>query len=440
MKVLKAGTSITDISPKKGIELAGYPHFPRYNTGIHDHLYASCLYLDNGREKMAIITMDILYFSRKYVKSVRRKISQNTSIPEGNILISVSHTHSGPWAAGRLDMEALEKGDDVDKEYVEDLNKKLVDLAARAYSSTFNASVGTGFTICGKEKGIGGNRRDPEGPTDPKVWVIAVKEGSSDLRAAVVKYALHPTVLHEDNNLVTADYPGYIRDYLMQKEPDINLLFMQGTSGDQSTRYFRKGQDFKEAKRIGHTIGQAAFNALKDIEYKEKVDLKVISKEIDLPLKKLPSEEEAKAYSEKTKADWERLKAESASYIEIQNANLKNLGAENTLGYVRLKNKGIPISLEVDELPTEVQVIGIGDTRIVGLPGEVFIEFGLEIQKRSPFKNTIVVELANGCLPGYVCTEEAINERGYEAGASMLSGKAGIILVETAVKLLKESQ
>ena len=438
--MLKAGTSIIDISPKKGIELGGYPHFPRYNTGVHDPLYAACVYLDNGKEKIAIIAMDILFFSRKYVKAVRKEISKKISIPEGNIFISVSHTHSGPWAAGRLDMEALEEGLDVDKDYIDELIEKLTGLSVRACSNTFDASIGTGFTICGKENGIGGNRRDPEGPADPKVWVIAVKDSSNTLRAAMVKYTLHPTVMHEDSTLVTADYPGYTREYLRQKEPVMDLLFMQGTSGDQSTRYFRQGQDFDEAKRIGYIIGESVERAFKNIKFDEEIDLKILSKEIDLPLKKFSSEEDAKVFAEKTMSEWKRLKREGAPYIEVQNANLKNLGAENTLGYIRLKNKNIPISLEVDELPAEVQVLTIGDARIVGLPGEVFVEFGLDIQKRSPFEKTIVVELANGCLPGYVCTEEAIKQGGYEAGASMLSEKVGDILVETALELLKKSR
>ena len=437
--MLEAGTSIIDISPKKGIELAGYPHFPRYNTGIHDPLYASCVYLDNGKEKIAIIAMDLLYFSRKYVKEVRKEISKKTSIPEGNIFISVSHTHSGPWTSGRLDMEALEKGLDIDKDYIDELYGQLTDLAALACSSTFDASIGTGFTFCGKENGIGGNRRDPKGPAAPKIWVTAIVDRDNVLKAAMVKYALHPTVIHEDSTLVTADYPGYTRKYLKQKGPGMNLLFMQGTSGDQSTRYFRQGQDFDEARRIGHTIGEAVESVLEDIEFKKEVKLKVLSNKIDLPLKEFPIEEDAKVFAEETNSQWERLKREGAPYIEVQNANLKNLGAENTLGYIRLKNKNIPILLETDELPAEVQVLAIGDARIVGLPGEVFVKFGLDIQKKSNFKKTIVVELANGCLPGYVCTKEAIKQGGYEAGASMLSEKAGDILVGTALELLNKS-
>ena len=140
------------------------------------------------------------------------------------------------------------------------------------------------------------------------------------------------------------------------------------------------------------------------------------------------------------KAEWGRLKKRGAPYIEVQNANLKNLGAENTLGYIRLKNNGIPISMEADELPVEVQLLTIGDARIVGILGEIFVEFGLDIQKRFPYGKTIVVELANGCLPGYVHTRQAFREGGYEVGVSMLSERAGEVIVKTSLRLLKKTK
>ena len=434
--MLRAGTSLIEISPGKGLELAGYPHFPRYNKGVHDPLFASCLYLENGQEKILFIAMDLLFFSKKYVSEVRKKIQEKTQIPSKNVFISVSHTHSGPWAAGRLDMEALEQGLNVDRAYIENLKDKIVRISVDAYYNTFKAVVASGSTICGKKEGIGGNRRHREGPVDPQLWTFAVKDKYDVLRSALVKYALHPTVIHENSSLVSADYPGYLRQYLRSKYQGMNLLFMQGTSGDQSTRYFRKGQDFKEAKRIGNTLGKCASNSIDRLQFEDEVKIRSISHEIKLPLKKLVSEQEALSDVEKTRKRWEMLKQKGAPYIDIQNANLKNLGSENMLGYIRLKKRGIPISLEEDEFPAEVHVVTIGNTAIVGLPGEIFVELGLDIKKDSPYQNTIVVELTNGCLPGYVCTPDAIKEGGYEVGASLLSEEAGKILVDKAVELL----
>jgi len=440
VSLIKAGVSITNISPKKGIELAGYPHFLRYNTGIHDDLYASCIYLDNGKTKIVLVCMDILFFSKVYVKEVRSRISSRINIPEKNIMISCSHTHSGPWASGRLDLEGLEKGLEPDKRYVEGLKDKLVKLIVDASRSTFEASVGIDMGICGSEKGIGGNRRDPGGEADQEVWTIGIKDMRGKLRAALLKYSLHPTVIHEDSSLVTADYPGYIRKCLSETEPGMVLLFAQGTSGDQSSRYFREGQSFPEAKRIGYAIGEAAKHVLDEMEYKKDISLTAVSKEVNIKLKEFPTEEEASARVEKTRKAVERLKKDEAGYIDIQNANLKNLGAECTLGFIRLIKKGISIELKEDELPVEVQVIGIGDSRIVALPGEIFVEFGLNIKAGSPCKKTFVITLANGCLPGYVCTKEAYREGGYEAEASMLTAESGNIIVETALSLLEDTK
>lgn len=437
--MLKAGVSIIDITPPAGIELGGYPHFLRHNEGIHDPLYASCILLDDAKTKIALVCMDILFFSKKYVSEVRKKVSESIEIKPGNIMISCSHTHSGPWASGRLDLEALEKGLKPDMDYVEELKNKIINLIIEADKNQFQAKVGTGFGICGRECGVGGNRRNPEGPADPEVWTIGVKDSADKWKAALVKYSLHPTVIHEDSALVTADYPAYIREFLSLSKPGMTMLFAQGTSGDQSTRYFREGQSFDEAKRIGHRIGEAADNVLDLLEFRNDIKLWSQSREVFVDLRGLPSEEEAIKKVEITRKKLDDLKFSEASYIERQNANLCNLGAECTLGYVRLKNRGIPIEIEVDELPAEIGVIGIGDTRIVTFPGEIFVEFGLGIKKNSPFKKTFIVSLANGALPGYVCTEKAIEEGGYETETTLLTGKNGKIFVKTAIDLLNKT-
>jgi hypothetical protein len=436
-KSLKAGVSITDISPKKGIELAGYPHYSRNNTGIHDPLYASCIILDNVETKVAIACMDLLMISKKYVGIIRDNVEKECGIPSRNIFISCSHTHSGPLASGMIDIEAIQKGYGPDEEYVQSLIKKITNLIIDAYSHTFDAKIGIGKGICGKEKGVGGNRRDPNGVTDPDVFVIGLKDNKDDWRAFLVKYALHPTVIHEGSTLVTADYPAYIREFLAKTKPGAHLLFAQGTSGNQSTRYFRTGQNFDEARRIGYAIAEEANKVLDSMEFYSDIDLAVSSKEINIELKTLPSREEAEALCRERKKIYEELIASKASYIEIQNANLANLGAEATLAFVLNRETGKKIKLVDEELPAEIMVIKINDACIVGLPGEFFVEFGLEIKSNSPVKNTIVIELANGCLPGYVCTEEAYAIGGYETGASLLSAKAGEDFVKASLDLIK---
>jgi neutral ceramidase len=437
-KYLKAGTAISDISPGKGIELGGYPHYPRHNTGVHDPLYAGCIYLENEKEKIALVSLDLLFFSKKYVKEVREKAARLTGIPEGNIVIGCSHTHSGPWASGRLDIEALEKDLKPDCNYLDDLKEKIVSIIVEAYSNTFDARIGIQKGYCGKEQGVGGNRREPDGPADPEVCVLAIQDLNGIWRACLVNYALHPTVLHAESTVVSADYPGYIRKYLTQEKPGMNMLFMQGTSGNQSTRYFRSAQTFEEAERIGVQIGREVDGVLGSMSLQDSPELFVNSTETDIKIRKFPPLEDAQKAVDKAKETLEELKEAGAPYIEIQNADLKLLGAEDILGYILMLDKGQRIELLEDETPVEIQVIGIGEARIACMPGEIFVEFGIDIKKKSPYKDTFVVELANGCLPGYVYTKDALQAGGYETDTSMLAPETGYVFVETVLNMLNK--
>jgi hypothetical protein len=438
-RVLRAGVSIADISPGPGIELAGYPHHPRHNRGIHDPLFAACLCLDDGSTRLAIVSMDIVMYSKKYVNSVRDKAARRTNIPAKNIMICCSHTHSGPWASGRLDMEALEQGLKPDSDYVSDLGKTLVSLISEAYGNIFEARIGVEKGFCGREQGVGGNRRDPYGIADPEVWTIGVQDREGNWKACLVKYTLHPTFLHSESFLVSADYPGYIRKYLASTKPGMIFMFAQGPSGNQSPRYFRSGKTFAEAERVGTAIGVEADRVLDDMELFTDLPLQVKSIEIDVDIKKLPDKKSAETAVERTKRVWKQVKTAGAPERDVWNAELNFLGAEDTLAYVLLHERGKVLELLRDETPVEIQIIGIGDSRVVGLQGEIFVEFGMTIQYRAPFIKTFVVELANGCLPGYAATAKAHAEGGYETGTSLLTARTGEWFVEAALKLLYQT-
>jgi neutral ceramidase len=436
----RAGVALTDISPLPGIELAGYPHHPRHNLGVHDPLYAGCLILDDGRTRLAIVTLDVLMCSKSYIRALRERVSARTGIPTRHLMVCCSHTHSGPWASGRLDLEGLEKELQPDAGYLETLNNKLVRLVEEAQSDLSEAKIGIGKGYCGREQGVGGNRHDPRGIADPEVWVLGVQDLERSWRGCLVKYALHPTFLHSDNLLVSADYPGCIRKHLATSKPGMVLLFAQGTSGNQSPRFFRSGKTFAEAERVGKALGQEVERVLDSTQLHDSLPLWTGSTEIEIEQRRLPASMEAEAQVATARKVWEELKALGASAEELWNAELKVLGAEDTLGYIRLEEKGRRFPLRDDELPVEIQVIGIGDARVVGIQGELFAEFGLTIQYRSPFVGTFVIELANGCLPGYAATARTYAEGGYEAGTSLLTGRSGDQIVEAAVQLLYQSR
>lgn len=434
---LYAGTALVEISPPAGVELGGYPHHPRNNKGIHDPLFGSVLLLNDGTATIVIVCLDILMLSKKLVAMCREDIEEKTGIPRSHIMICCSHSHSSPWGSERLEGEAIAAGISYDHAYVDMVLNKITLAVEEAAEHVFPGQLGVDKRYCGREDGVGGNRLHPLGIADPQVWVIGVKDLSGKLRACLAKYALHPTFLHSDNLLVSADYPGFIRSFLGSIQPEMVFLFAQGTSGNQSPRFFRSGKTFAEAERVGVAIGKKVEEILMEMDYTSEAALEVDSTAVQVRLRDFPPLAVAEKEAKKRYDHWKKLEKSGAAPEEVWAAELLFLGAENISGYCRAIENNVRIGILEDELPAEVQVLRIGDARIVALPGEVFVEFGITIQYRSPWPKTFVVELANGCLPGYACTSSVLAMGGYEAGSSMLSGRAGDQLVEAAVELLR---
>ena len=139
---LKAGVSIRDISPPQGLQLAGYPHFERKNIGIHDPLYASCIYLDNGLAKTVLVALDLVKYSKTLVKRVRKRVEERSAIPGGNIMISCTHTHSGPLVPPVINSDGLRKREEPNYTYLAEVEDTIVDLIIEASENTFPAKVG----------------------------------------------------------------------------------------------------------------------------------------------------------------------------------------------------------------------------------------------------------------------------------------------------------
>jgi hypothetical protein len=94
-------------------------------------------------------------------------------------------------------------------------------------------------------------------------------------------------------------------------------------------------------------------------------------------------------------------------------------------------------SRETTEPLFEVQVFRFGrDIAIVTLPGEVFVELGLAIKSASPFKTTLVIELANDA-PAYIPTKKAFAEGSYEIVNSRVQPGGGELLVQAAIDLFE---
>ena len=202
------------------------------------------------------------------------------------------------------------------------------------------------------------------------------------------------------------------------------------------------GESYDEAERVGRTLGKAAHDALLKAEWKNEIDIKTESAEVNPKIRDFGTEEDLLKQVEHDEKIYKELYAKYGKsenreeYYLWQNANLKLLGSEDQLGYVVMKRKGIKVELLEDEVPAEIQVISLGDTLIVGLQGEVFVEYGIYIKAMAGYKTTIIHELANGVLPGYLYTPESLETGGYETDTSMLDESFGKEYVNKALETI----
>ncbi len=438
--MLKVGMGRVEITPPLGIELAGYPHYPRNNEGAHDPLHSTCMYISNGKTEVAMVSLDLLFYSKKYVTEVRNRVEKACGIPAKNIMISCTHSHSTPWAAGRLGMETGEEKTEFWQEFIRTLNTQIVESIVAAKKNAVEGSFAAGVEICGAESGVGGNRRMPGGPHDPLVSVLAIKDKTDKLLGALVNYTLHPTFIHEWSNVCTADFCYYVRLEVEENYEGSIVGFTQGASGNQSSRYYRQGESYDEAERVGRKLGAAAIKAIKSAKWVEDMPIEVASEELVINIRDLGDVEKIQAETDKAYATYKELYEKYGDsknrdeYYLWQNANLVHLGWEDTLKYAIRLRDGDTILEYVDETPAEAQAIRLDDICVIGMPGELFVEFGLFVKGMAPFRMTIVNELANGITPGYVYTPEAASTGGYETGASLLYPDFGLKLTLKAIE------
>lgn len=435
---LAAGAATADISPQNSQFLCGYPHVERYSAGIHDPLLSTALCLADGREQVMFIANDILLVGKAGTARARARIAAGTGIPAHNIMITATHTHSGPLTLDYVSWEPDPVVPKTDAAYVQLLEDGIVAAALAAHAKVQPAEVGLAVADA---TGVGSNRRNPQGPADPQVPVLVVRSADNHKPiACMLVYSMHPTVLHEDSKWVSADFPGAARQYLQQNVlgTDCPVLYHTGPAGNQSPRHVTHGSSFAEVRRLGEMLGCAVARVIPRITYSSSVALQSQQRNIDLPRKEFPSVTEAERTLEGARAHFETLRKERAPRAETRTAECDWFGAEETLTLAQADLDGRLDAQYAQCLPAEVQVIRVGAWSFVGWPGEIFVDYALAVKKQ--FRNAFVLSLANGELGGYIVTEEAALEGGYEASNALFGPEAGKLLVQTTQELLNSTR
>jgi hypothetical protein len=176
------------------------------------------------------------------------------------------------------------------------------------------------------------------------------------------------------------------------------------------------------ADELGAILGDTVANAIQRGELSPIKQPSLAARTTKVPalLQRITEADIAKA-----KANMDRVGTPGFPFMEA-------VEACKILDVVRLKK------LWGDTVPLEVQAFRLDDdTAIVTLPSEIFVNLGLTIKAKSPFKTTLVIELANESV-AYIPTKQAFSEGSYEVTNSRVERGTGEKLVEAAVGLLKE--
>ncbi len=434
-----AGAAQFEINPNGPTALYGYPHVERISEGVHDSLWASALCVKNDDCTLVLVSLDILFVEPPVARDIRKAVAERLATDESCVFINCTHTHSGPVTAKLLGWQDDDTIPPPDAAYLEHVKKQTVAAAAKALEQVRPAEIA--WTTA-DATGVGGNRHAIDGVTDPEVGIILVREtvDAKTLLAAAVVYGMHPTVLHEDSRLVSSDFPHYTREYLAERfGRQLTVVYQTAPAGNQSPRYHVTGQTFEEAKRLGEKLGAAVAESIDSIdEGRFATDARLWGKlaELNLPWREMPSVDDAQRTLDKYQATFARLKTEDAPRPEVRTAECAIFGAEGSLSLARAEKSGQIEEMLDSYRPLETQAVGIGGVTLLGIPGECFTEYALEIKSRAG-DGVFVVSLVNGELQGYIVTPEAAAAGGYEATNALFAPEAGQIMVDTVLELLE---
>lgn len=433
---LQAGRAVFDINPDGPVQLFGYPHVRRISTGVHDPLLASVLWLDNGDRRLLMIALDLLFLDPPTSRSIRKQVSSALEIPEPAIFISCTHTHSGPVTTRPIAWWNDPVATPPDPAYLKRVGDRVTCAAREAAASSTPAEIAW---TSADATGVGGNRLQAGGLTDPECGILAVRDARShELLSVSLVYGMHPTVLHEDSTLVSADFPHFTRESLKERwGSGLGVLFHTAPCGNQSPRYYVTGQTFAEAERLGRKLGEAVIPALERLQsasWLSSPSLEGVLKSVDLQRQPLLALEDARKRLAEYRAKYDRLKGEGAPQPQVRTAECAIFGAEGAVAMAEAEATGEIEGVMDRYPPIEVQRLRIGGVNLIGLPGECFTEYSLAI-KRGASRKTFVACLVNGELQGYIVTPETFATGGYEASGALFDTSAGDVLVRTALDL-----
>lgn len=240
---LRAGAARVDITPPTGFALWGYAaRKDAPSTGVLDPLRARALVLAVGKQRMALVSLDLGRAPTRAVTAAIRARVKAAGI--GTIFLVASHTHHGPVI--ELDNWPTPK-----TSYVRSLERKLGDVILEANKSLRPARIG----VASKQVTLNRNRHSkrPDAVVDRELLVLRVEDDKGKPIAHAVNFAAHPTMRDAKGRKFSADYPGALAAFV-EKETGTPCLFLQGAAGDLSANPGKATAPGKFGRKLGAEV------------------------------------------------------------------------------------------------------------------------------------------------------------------------------------------
>jgi hypothetical protein len=391
MADFKAGISVRVVTPDPLLPVIGGIGASHPVTGKKGELTVRALVLEEGTNRVAIVSSDFLGFPAVLGNRVRAAVKD---IPAADILIGATHTHSAPDCYGFPDGKG---GTASDPKYLEMVCQRMAEAINEATQQLQPARL---KIATGPAKGKIAFNYYAEHLYDPRCSVIQALDNTGKPIATLVNYAIHPEVLGSDVGICSPDLIGPLYDEIAAKGGGIGI-FMNSAQGGMVTADNRleKGGDARtwdECLRIGHLLADEAMRIVQDAEVQATPHLFCAARKLVLP---------------------------------VDSQGMRSLmkqmpGFDSSTG---------------ESVTTQFNLVNVGNAQILTIPGEALPNIGYYLKRKMRGENNLLFGLTNDAF-GYILTKEDFDsfERYSYISRTSLGERTGALLVEEAMKFVNE--
>jgi hypothetical protein len=403
---LQAGVARVDLTPPMSMNatLGGYgARMSKPAVGVHDRVWLKCIVFSDGSKRLAIVTADALGFPPPVRAALMEKLkSQNINLDEVLLLPSHSHNSFDIFALHPKNIFRIAQIGLFQQEAFDHVVAKLVEVITKANQQLVPVKIGTArMTLPGWNR----NRRGV-GISDPDFTLTRVDDANGKPLSALVFWPAHPTFLSAKEMLFSGDWPGHLQRSLEALiGSGATVLYVNGAQGDQSpTPRPQSGESpWEKAEHYGRDLALQAYGLWQKIAPTDEVQINWQRCTFALP---------------------KRVKHKDFFKIGGMEYGVLDSGLEAMLAAL---------------FPAESQSLALrlGDLLVVGVPGEMAAELGIEVKKRvqqaTVIKYVVIGGLADEWI-SYMLSAKEYNRGGYEATISFYGETLGPTVMEAVVK------